>query len=618
MYDGDPMEHDDPDRLKQAYEDRVRVLDETIARRERELAILSQVAARVHGEEEVEAILDIALDEILAPTGLTSAWIFMGDEDRKLHLACSRGVNPAYLESVRRDGLEDCLCPEVFWSGHRMQARNTTQCPRMPDIVAGLKVPVAHACIPLRFDKGTRGVLNVAARPGQLFSDDELRFLETLGHQIGLAVERARHLKTERLRNQEARAMAAISKAVGGARDVGSVLQAVGKTARELVKADRVVILLGGHPGAVRVAYVDEVHPVFVEGRSIDLMGLGARLLRTALEEPGKAYSVDDWTRDERANNQLADEWGMRSGILVPLVARERLLGLLVITREAAHHWSEDAVDVAEALAAQAAIALENARLFEETRKAYRELKDAQERIIRSEKMAVLGTFASGLAHEVRNPLNSIALQISILERRIGRCETGLAQEMHELTAIVREEVKRLDGLVGDFLMFSRTDRIQYSPVSLDSLVDEVVRLLAPEAQAIGVTLRCEAAGEVLPSLRVDAEKMKQVALNLVRNAMEAMAEGGVVTIETGLVDGRAHLVVRDTGPGLPPGIDVFQLFVTTKPRGTGLGLSIVQQIVLQHGGDITAASQPGEGAVFTVTLPVVPAGEAPAKEKRA
>jgi len=89
------------------------------------------------------------------------------------------------------------------------------------------------------------------------------------------------------------------------------------------------------------------------------------------------------------------------------------------------------------------------------------------------------------------------------------------------------------------------------------------------------------------------------------------MPEGGVVTLESGLVDGRARLIVRDTGPGLPADVDVFQLFVTTKPKGTGLGLSIVQQIVLQHGGDIVAGKEPGQGACFTVTLPVQPAREA-------
>jgi GAF domain-containing protein len=200
-YDHAPMGTDD--RLQKSYEDRVRALNDAIRHRERELVILSQVAGRVHGEEEVQQILDIALEEILDRMELNAAWIFVGDErNRKLHLAAFRGVSPAYLELVRTQGLGECLCPEVFWTGHRMQARNTTQCPRMPDIVAGLKAPVAHACIPLKFEGVTKGVLNVAARPGEQFSEEELRFLETLGHQIGLAVERALHREAERRRDQ--------------------------------------------------------------------------------------------------------------------------------------------------------------------------------------------------------------------------------------------------------------------------------------------------------------------------------------------------------------------------------------------------------------------------------
>jgi signal transduction histidine kinase len=144
---------------------------------------------------------------------------------------------------------------------------------------------------------------------------------------------------------------------------------------------------------------------------------------------------------------------------------------------------------------------------------------------------------------------------------------------------------------------------------NLEHLVDEVLRLLQPEAEATAVELRRRSVGDPLPDFRMDAEKVKQVVINLVRNAVEAMPAGGTVTVETGLVDGQAQLVVRDTGPGLPEGVDVFQLFVTTKPKGTGLGLSIVQQIVLQHGGEITASSPPGQGAAFTIRLPITAAG---------
>src|SRR5260221_105005 len=158
-------DREERDRMRASYEARVRTLAETVFQRERELTILAHVASRVHGENEVQAILDIALDEILERMDLETAWIFMGtDDERKLTLAASRGVSQRYLEEIRIHGLGECLCPEVFWSGHRMQARNTTQCPRMPDIVEGLSAPVAHPCIPLRFDQQTHRVLTAPAR----------------------------------------------------------------------------------------------------------------------------------------------------------------------------------------------------------------------------------------------------------------------------------------------------------------------------------------------------------------------------------------------------------------------------------------------------------------------
>src|SRR6266568_7634327 len=477
---------DGDDRLRQSYEERVRALNQEIRQRERELVILAEVAGRVHGAEEVQQILDIALDQILSRMELNAAWIFVGDErERKLNLVASRGVSPAYLEEVRTQGLGECLCPEVFWTGHRMQARNTTQCPRMPDIVAGLKAPVAHACIPLKFEGATKGVLNVAARPGEQFSEEELRFLETLGHQIGLAVERARHREAERRRNRQAQAMAAINRAIGGSLDPEAILGAVGDTAKEILSADRVAIFLGSNSGEIRVARLAGLpHPELVEGQVLDLLALGSGLQARALDER-RTFAVDDWEQEAAANRDLARRWQAASGVVVPLAAHGRVFGLLVISTAARRRWSEDEIDVAQALAAQASVALDNARLFEEARTAYQDLKEAQKRIMRTEKMVVLGTFASGLAHEVRNPLNSIGLQLSLLERRIGRVDAEVGREMSELTRIIHEEVQRLDTLVGDFLLFSRTDRLQYQEADLTALVDEVVRLLEPEARAL-------------------------------------------------------------------------------------------------------------------------------------
>ena len=381
-----------------------------------EVAILAEVAAHLHGATDVPDLLHTALDDLLSGLGLRSGWIFLGDEgDGQLHLAAARGLAPRYLEQVTRHGLDPCLCQEVFDSGRRMEAHNTTQCPRMPDLLEGLAGPVAHACVPLKLEGRSRGVLNVAAQPGQRFDDHALLFLQTVGHQISLGIEAARHREAER--------------------------------------------------------------------------------------------------------------------------------------------------------------------------RAFQDLKDAQSRIVQGEKMAALGTFASGLAHEVRNPLNSIGLQLARLERKTRGLDPDLAGEMTALTRIIREEVERLEALVSDFLLFARPVRPEHQPTPLLELAQEVASLVAPEAHAAGVHLEVLPVGEPLPPVPIDAARLKQVVLNLIRNAIEAIPGGGRVLVECGLVEGQARLVVHDTGAGLPKDLDIFQLFVTTKPRGTGLGLAIAHQIVLEHGG---------------------------------
>jgi signal transduction histidine kinase len=584
----------------------VQRLERAVAARERELAILAEVAARLHGQEDVQTILDETLDSLLEGLELRTAWIFLDDaKNGRLRLAAHRGVSPAYLDAIGRSGVGRCLCPEVFASGHGVMARNTTDCPRMPTIGDGLDQPVAHACIPLAFNGTSQGVLNVAAPQGERFSEEQLRFLETVGRQVCLAVEGARNLKAQRLRDQEARALASLNKGIGESLDPEAVLEAVGRTALDVLRVDRVHILLGYNARRLSVAHLAGLpHPELAEGQTLDLTTLGDSLHRRALEEQ-QGFAVEDWAQDDRVNKDLAARWAGVSGLILPLVARRTSLGLLVLTCASPQSWSDDQVELAEALATQASVALENARLYDKARRAYRELNEAQARIIQSEKMAVMGTFASGLAHEVRNPLNSIALQLSILERRVAPLPAGVVREIRELVGVIREEVRRLDNLVGDFLQFSRSNRIQYRPARLDALLDEVMRLLRPEARAAGVTLRRQRIGETAPALRVDPEKIKQVAINLVQNAIEAVPEGGEVMMESGLVDGKAQMAVRDDGPGLPAGLDVFQLFVTTKAQGTGLGLSIAQQIVLEHGGEIAAESSPGGGAVITVRLPV-------------
>ena len=227
----------------------------------------------------------------------------------------------------------------------------------------------------------------------------------------------------------------------------------------------------------------------------------------------------------------------------------------------------------------------------------------------RAERLAALGTMAAGLAHEIRNPLNAASLQLTVVQRRLKRASGPDVPGALEAAQVVSGEMARLAGLVREFLDFARPQPLRLSRVDLRATAEEVGALLLPEAEASGVNLALDVGPEV--RVELDAERIKQVILNLVQNAAEATGPGGHVRLRVSPREGGAMLEVEDDGPGLPEDTAlVFEPFFTTKPGGTGLGLAIVHRIVSDHGGRIDCESRPG-ATRFSVFLPsaIVPAG---------
>lgn len=220
----------------------------------------------------------------------------------------------------------------------------------------------------------------------------------------------------------------------------------------------------------------------------------------------------------------------------------------------------------------------------------------------RAERLASLGTMAAGLAHELRNPLNSAHLQLNVAQRRLSRGGVEQVDNARNAIALAESEMKRLAGLVEDFLQFARPQPLRLSMVDLRATAEVIVSLLTPEASSLGVNLTLMPGSPVL--LELDHEKMKQVLLNLVRNAIEAAPEATQVEVRVDAVGGHARLQVEDAGPGVPSDAAIFEPFFTTKDQGTGLGLAISERIVLDHGGVIRVESTPGL-TVFTVSLPI-------------
>lgn len=235
------------------------------------------------------------------------------------------------------------------------------------------------------------------------------------------------------------------------------------------------------------------------------------------------------------------------------------------------------------------------------------EERGAEARSRRDERLAAVGTLAAGLAHEVRNPLNSALLQLQLLERRIdqGRLEP---EPLRSVASLVKDEIRRLDRLVEDFISFARPRPLMLEPTDVGALVSSVAELVRPDAAAKNVALELEPAPALAP-VELEPERMRQVLLNLIRNAFEAMPEGGRLYLRVGAAarPGGARIEVEDTGSGIPGGAAVFEPFYSTKSAGTGLGLAIVHRIVTEHGGSIEVESAPGR-TCFAIVLPAPPA----------
>jgi signal transduction histidine kinase len=234
------------------------------------------------------------------------------------------------------------------------------------------------------------------------------------------------------------------------------------------------------------------------------------------------------------------------------------------------------------------------------------ERRALEKRAADAEALSAMSTLALNLAHEIRNPLNAAVLQLHLLGRHVDKLaiDDESRAALHRKAQIVGDEIGRLSRLLTEFLELARPRGVVRELVHLSRLVDGVLDLEQGSATARGVVVERDLASDCV--LLGDPAKLKQVVLNLVMNALEAMKEGGRLNVRVACDPERLRIVVEDNGTGIDPAIvaQVFDPFFTTKEAGTGLGLSIVRKIVEQHGGDVQIESERGVGTRASVSLP--------------
>jgi signal transduction histidine kinase len=318
--------------------------------------------------------------------------------------------------------------------------------------------------------------------------------------------------------------------------------------------------------------------------------------LNNYLMQHGELILADEI--DDREVKRNLEELG--AVICIPLIGKEGLIGMLNIGNKLSEDpYSVEDLELLSTLVNQATIAIENAKLVDKE-------KDMMQRLDQSKRLASLGGFASRLIHEIRNPLVSIKAFFQVFSDKNEN-----EDDKRELSELASQEMLRIEGLLDNLLNFARPPKPKFLHEDINEILDETIQQLKPEMALRQIGLYVERKEKDIPKIMLDRKQIKQVFLNIIYNAMQAMKEKGgklVITIDGNTSENKLVVKFQDNGCGIhPQDINkLFDPFYSTKSGGTGLGLAVSYNIINSHKGNINVASEPGKGTIIEISLPIL------------
>lgn len=578
----------------------------TIRRHNQELAALNTIRVVAREPLELNQLLSRILDEVLRlgvfDVKVNGMIALIDSQTGKVSLVVNRGIpeNHPCLTMLSND-TSDTKCPcrltskkaeVIVPNGESQDARLNCD---WPDAL-----PHVGICLPLNLRGQALGVLSLWLIATQRVTDEDIKLLTSVSDQISLAIESALSNEEAHRRANELAALNKSIQAMVSTLDFESVLRLVIGEVRNLLDTEGASVLL-------RDPISDDLVFTAVAGPGSERL-MGARIpIRAGIAgwvmRERESVLVDDAQSDPRFFGAVDATTGLttRSVVAVPLRFKGAVWGVVEAINGARGKFSKRDCEMLEALARSAAIAIENARLFQAERELHRLVEQSRVQLAQTEKLAAMGRLAASLAHEINNPLQAIYNCLHMLLHFDLE-----ADDQREYLQTSIEEVERLSGVVTRTLDFARRPPQEMKLANLNEIVVKVLTLANKYFQHCHIELQRELSPQ-LPPIQATTDELAQVFLNLVLNAVDAMPEGGTLRVTSRLAeDGRLAVAFSDTGRGIPPEYlpRVFEPFFSTKDNGTGLGLAISYGIVQRHRGEIQVRSQIGEGTTFTVWLP--------------
>ncbi len=463
-------------------------------------------------------------------------------------------------------------------------------------------------CLPLKIKGRVIGVLNASkTTPESPFNYRDLELLSILASQVAIAIENSRIHEATRRRTRQLAALNELSRVMISTLDLDEVLRLAMQGINKIISVEAGSLLLLDETTS-ELIFRMSLHGDVQKFAPFKLQ-VGQGIAGWVVKE-GKPLLVSDVNAEPRYYARVSEHLGLdcRSILCVPLVIRDHVIGAIELINKLGGEFTTEDLELLNSMAATVAIALENARLYTELAEFTRELERSQDQLIRAERLAATGKLAASLAHEINNPLQAIHNCLHLVMHK-----SALAQsKRQEYLSMAQEEVERLIDLVQRMLNFYRPSKESAALIDIRAILEDVLSLAGKRLQHAKVVVHKDASSP-LPPVKGLSNLLKQVFLNIIINAVEAMPEGGDLYIDAGWDDKREELSINftDTGDGIPIAelANIFDPFYTTKARGTGLGLSISHGIIERHGGRIDVKSDLGKGSTFTVRLPATSEG---------
>ena len=582
----------------------------TASQYRQDLALFRTVMAVVNSSPELDHVLRLTLRTVLRTLGPDFAGMVLLHEPEHPGLAVLAHEGLWTGEAPSRVFVRDCPCSQVMETGMPVFE---AQCPSQtchPDL------PTEPLCgrlvAPLKMRQGrVAGTLCIFCPPGYSLEMTALSLWDDIGTQIGRAIEDAR-VNTQLQQTQELlQTLYDVSDHLATSLDLEWVLSRVLELSMAATEAREgsIFMLPGQDTPAPRVL---RRH---LSGNDADQIiyrvltdGLAGRVVRNK-----EGIIIADTSKDGRWLALPDDPSPAYSALAVPLMANNQVLGVITLDHSEIGHFEPQHMGWMRAIAYQASLAVEKARLHNEVthladvlaervEERTRELKETQAQLVQAEKLAALGELAAGIAHEINNPLHILQAYVEHMGGKLSA-----SSPFADFLDPMRNALDSIARLAGQLRDFSRPAGGEWKPLNVNRTLENVLKLVNKEMMHCQIELQ-DCLSSQLPTVTGDMRQIEQVFLNLILNARDAMPGGGRLTIETYATDDKVHIRFADTGVGIrEEDLErVFEPYFTTKEdRGTGLGLAICQRIITQHGGRISLSSRVGEGTVMILHLPV-------------